>query len=133
MRLFTVDEANRLLPAVADLVRSMQAQGAELAQKQRAYADAQQYTSSNGHSVEEKLAAARAELERLSEAVNARIAQLNDLGCVVKDVAMGLLDFPGLREGEVVNLCWRLGEPEVAFWHPMNTGFADRRPIRADD
>lgn len=60
----------------------------------------------------------RAELERLSEE---RI--------LLRDPETGLVDFPGERQGERVYLCWRLGEERVAWWHPLDTGFSDRRPL----
>jgi len=129
VRLFTVEEANALLPKVEGMLIGLHRQAAVLAEKQQELAEAQVHASSNGHSVAEKLAAAQRELDQLVEALDASIAEINDVGCVVKDVAMGLIDFPGLREGEVVNLCWRLGEPEVAFWHSLDTGFADRQPL----
>jgi hypothetical protein len=47
----------------------------------------------------------------------------------VKDVQLGLLDFPSEREGRVVFLCWRYGEPEVAHWHEVDTGYAARKPL----
>ena len=50
-------------------------------------------------------------------------------GIVIKDVDRGLVDFPALREGEEVFLCWELGEPKIAFWHPLDEGYAGRRPL----
>ncbi len=50
-------------------------------------------------------------------------------GCTVKDVDLGLIDFPALRDGQVVNLCWKMGEPTIDYWHGMDEGFAARKPI----
>jgi len=61
----------------------------------------------------------------LARAVDA----LQDLGVLVKDLDSGLVDFPSVRDGEEVLLCWRLGEDEVAFWHGYDDGFAGRRPL----
>jgi hypothetical protein len=52
-----------------------------------------------------------------------------EIGCVVKDLDIGLIDFPALYRGKEVYLCWRLGEPDIDFWHPTDEGFAGRRPI----
>jgi len=57
------------------------------------------------------------------------IKQIQDTGCVVKDLDQGLVDFPSLLEGEEIYLCWKLGEAHVDFWHNMEEGFAGRKPI----
>jgi len=57
------------------------------------------------------------------------LEEIQDLGVVVKDLDTGLVDFPSVREGRDVLLCWRLGEDEVAFWHGYDDGFAGRQPI----
>ena len=55
-------------------------------------------------------------------------AHLAELGVELRDLEMGLVDFPGERDGERVWLCWRLADPAVAFWHTTLEGFANRRP-----
>jgi hypothetical protein len=57
------------------------------------------------------------------------LAEIEKLGVEVKDPATGLMDFPALRDGDVVYLCWRYGEPCVGFWHPLETGFTGRQPL----
>ena len=57
------------------------------------------------------------------------MAQIHEVGALVKDLDQGLVDFPARREGEDVLLCWRLGEDEVAFWHGLEEGFSGRRPL----
>ena len=57
------------------------------------------------------------------------VAELQELGLLVKDLDEGLVDFPALRGGEEVLLCWHLGEDEVAFWHTLEDGFAGRKPL----
>lgn len=66
----------------------------------------------------EALAALRAEIEHFAER-----------NILLRDAETGLLDFPGERDGEPVYLCWRLGEEQVAWWHPLDTGFIGRRPL----
>jgi hypothetical protein len=66
------------------------------------------------------------------EALSDEIDRVRDLGGEVKDVETGLVDFPGLRRGEEILLCWRLGEKKIGFWHPVDGGFASRRPIDED-
>ncbi len=57
------------------------------------------------------------------------IEEIQSTGCVVKDLDAGLIDFPALLEGEEVLLCWKLGEPEIGYWHRVEDGFGGRRPI----
>ena len=54
---------------------------------------------------------------------------IHALGCELKHVDQGLIDFPALREGREVYLCWRLGEPTIGWWHDLDTGFAGRQPL----
>jgi hypothetical protein len=75
------------------------------------------------------LNAARSGLHELAEAVAACVEELHALGVQVKDLDEGLVDFPAVREGEEVLLCWRVGEAEVGYWHGLADGFAGRRPI----
>jgi hypothetical protein len=74
-----------------------------------------------------------AEVEQLEAAVAACVARIVSFGVQVKDPDSGLLDFPALRDGEVVLLCWRLGEPDIAFWHGLDAGFAGRKPLAEDE
>jgi hypothetical protein len=79
------------------------------------------------------LKAAQSELEQLAEQAAAAVGELDDLGVVVKDLDLGLLDFPGLREGEEVELCWQVGEDAVEYWHPLDAGYRGRKPIDWDE
>jgi hypothetical protein len=63
------------------------------------------------------------------EALADEIERVRALGGEVKDVEMGLVDFPSRRRGEDILLCWRLGEKQIGFWHPVEGGFASRRPV----
>lgn len=55
--------------------------------------------------------------------------RVEGLGVLVKDYAMGLIDFPSLRDGQEVYLCWKIGEPSVAHWHEIEGGFTSRKPV----
>jgi hypothetical protein len=63
------------------------------------------------------------------EEINGVVEQVNGMGCLVKDIDAGLVDFYGIRDGEPVFFCWQFGEPAVAHWHPVEGGFASRQPI----
>lgn len=75
------------------------------------------------------LNAAQAELEQLAEQAAGCATELEELGVVLKDPDLGLLDFPALRDGEEVELCWHVGEPAVEQWHDFGAGYAGRKPI----
>ena len=75
---------------------------------------------------------AKAVFRGFYEALSDEIDRVRDLGGEVKDVETGLVDFPGLRRGEEILLCWRLGEKKLGFWHPVDGGFASRRPVDED-
>lgn len=67
-----------------------------------------------------------------SSALEAAMEQLHALGVQVKDLEMGLVDFPTTYRGREVLLCWRMGEPDIAWWHGTEEGFRGRRPVDAD-
>lgn len=68
-------------------------------------------------------------LNGLVEAAGEVVQKISSTGCVIKDLAQGLVDWPALHEGREVWLCWRYGEPEVSYWHDLHAGFAGRRPV----
>jgi hypothetical protein len=70
-----------------------------------------------------------ARLQHLAGEVSAAVERINALGCLVKDLEQGLVDFYSLRDDEAVFLCWQFGEPAVAHWHPLDEGFGGRQPI----
>jgi hypothetical protein len=66
---------------------------------------------------------------QLTERLQAHLAAVQALGIEVKDIERGLIDFRHQREGRDVYLCWMLGEQDIAWWHPVETGFAGRQPL----
>lgn len=69
------------------------------------------------------------QLARLTESVKAGLAEIGAMGGTIKDLALGLVDFPHQRAGRVVNLCWKYGESSVTHWHGLDEGFANRKPL----
>ena len=80
---------------------------------------------------QEELQQALAEFERDQERLNEFERELRKLGVELKDYFAGLVDFPSWMDNHEVYLCWRYGEPEVAYWHELHAGFTGRQKIRA--
>ena len=86
---------------------------------------------SNGHPLPEtpaELPSARV-VDSMSAEAESLVDEIFDLGVALKDVEQGLVDFPAIRDGRIVYLCWKQGEDEIRFWHDVDTGFAGRQPL----
>jgi hypothetical protein len=70
-----------------------------------------------------------ARLRILADLITAAVERINAMGCLVKDLDQGLVDFYTLRDEEPVFLCWQFGEPAVTHWHPLDEGFTGRQPL----
>ncbi len=71
----------------------------------------------------------KSQREKISEQLSRTVDEIQQTGCVVKDLDTGLVDFPSLRQGEKVYLCWKLGEERIGYWHGIEEGFAGRKPL----
>jgi hypothetical protein len=81
----------------------------------------------------EKLAAVRAEHTQLADMLKTSLDRILETGCVIKDLDIGLLDFPSVIGNEEVYLCWKLGEDRIRFYHRQDEGFAGRKPLDPRD
>jgi len=122
-RLFTAQEANHLLPELRPIVADLIQARARLLEMQPALAPVLEKMLGNGGS------RLTAELLDTFERLRSDVRAIEALGVVVKDLETGLLDFPAERDGRIVYLCWRYGEPSVAHWHSIDDGFAGRQPL----
>ncbi len=130
-RYFTVEDANRALPLVRQIVGDVVRQWGEvneLEQRLSVIAGRREPSKSAGQLYDEEVGRSEEELETERGRLNEYIEELKAIGVEMKGLD-GLCDFPSMRDGREVYLCWRLGEPEVAYWHDLHTGFADRQPI----
>ena len=130
-RHFTLDEALALLPRLTELLEALRARNRERQELERRLAERYQHRVRGNGQVRggEGLARVQAQLDAVNTELNERIAAIHALGVEVKDPEQGLVDFPSLRDGEEIYLCWRLGEPTIAWWHALDTGFAGRQPL----
>ncbi len=130
-RTFTLDEAQTLLPILESLLKQ-----AIAAKKLIEETDAETQETAhriflNGGTFLNVIHMARrkAEREKAIQRIKDALAEIDATGVQVKDIDIGLLDFPCKVEGEIVLLCWKLGEPKITHWHGTSEGFAGRKPI----
>ncbi|HYJ47353.1 MAG TPA: DUF2203 domain-containing protein [Pyrinomonadaceae bacterium] len=125
MKLFSVEEANALLPAVRAILLRIRRSSRRLLAYQpeaRRASDAAEHGGGGMRSGSEYVSLL---MEILSSA-----GELETLGVQLKDQERGLIDFPSLRDGRVVLLCWHLGEgDQIEWWHDVEAGFAGRQPL----
>jgi hypothetical protein len=132
-RTFTLDEAHSLLPVLESLLRATIA-GKKLIEEFEAELQALQHRIFlNGGTYLDVVPLARRKAERTKAEQRAKdaLAEIDSIGVQVKDLNIGLLDFPCEVEGEIVLLCWKLGEKSITHWHGTQEGFAGRKPIDA--
>lgn len=122
-RLFTLSEANHLIPQLNARLTSIREAKAVLARTKEDIRRASAQAQYGGGSALGPLYISS--LQQISSQLQA----IHEMGVLVKDVEMGLCDFPHLREGRVVFLCWKLGEQEIKWWHETSTGYKDRCPL----
>ncbi len=122
-KMFTVAEANLAIPRLTDLLHKIQETFRWLNENKQSvpYLESSRQIVSEGpvdHEYFRNLLSARGLLSEVEE-----------LGVLIKDLSMGLVDFPSRINGREVLLCWRLGEESVEFWHDLETGYAGRQPV----
>jgi hypothetical protein len=120
---FTVAEANALLPRVKAVISDLLDARQRILDAQPDLWPVLEKAIGNGGS--KKAGELLVEFERIESSVHA----LSEMGCILKDINSGLVDFPTIRNGRKVLLCWRYDEPEVGFWHDAEAGFAGRQPL----
>ena len=126
-KLFGIDEANAFVPQLESLVARLQ-RGALHLQDEMTQLAAESGVAVADLSAED-LVRRRPAARVLIEELDGIVREIESSGAHLKDVKLGLVDFPTEREGEIVYLCWQSGEPEVAFWHRTDEGFAGRQPL----
>ena len=122
-KLFTLDEANAFVPQLLDLVPRIQKLSISLNNDFPDIKNAREKAKWNGGS-DQGVDYLNAVLK-----YNDLMHRIEGMGCEVKGIREGLVDFPSLREGREVYLCWRMPEKEILFWHDLNTGFSGRKLI----
>jgi len=132
-RTFTLDEAQSLLPVLESLLRTAMT-GKKLMEEvdlELQTVNHRIFLNGGTHVDVVALARRRAERVKAEQRVHDALAEINSIGVQVKDISIGLLDFPCEVEGRTVLLCWKLGEQGITHWHGTDEGFAGRKLIDA--
>ncbi|HZB22879.1 MAG TPA: DUF2203 domain-containing protein [Gaiellaceae bacterium] len=129
-RFFTVQQASDALDTVRPLAERLVERRRALRELERRRGEIAAAVAGNGGGVDPQAVARldagiRDELRAVAQCVNG----IHGAGAVVKDPDTGLIDFPALRQGEEVCLCWRVGEDAIEYWHGLEEGFAGRKPL----
>lgn len=130
-RTFTLDEAQTLVPVLESLLRGAM-EGKKVMQEVEAeLQEVGQRVFVNGGMLLDVIALSKrkAQRDKAVRQVKDALSEIDSAGVQVKDLDIGLLDFPCLVEDRIVLLCWKLGEPRIGFWHGTEEGFAGRKPI----
>ena len=130
-RYFSPRDVEALIPELTEIMGHVKAaQGEAAAVRERLHAEQERIAMSGGGVTDRGLwKQGREDLERVGRRIQSRLEDIARLGGVVKDLDLGLVDFPHLRDGEVVNLCWKHGETAIEYWHGLDEGFAKRKPL----
>jgi len=131
-KIFTLDEANTMLPLVGAIA-------GDLAKLSRDVMDRRQRLShitadrelSTGNPYDDEVALVERELERDSQRLREYVQELCELGVEPKGAEEGLVDFPCMMDDRLAYLCWKVGDPEVLYWHELDAGFGGRQPLTA--
>ena len=131
-RLFTIEQANAMLPLVKAICSDLATLARDVMERRHRLA---LLTAGRdlkpGDPYSDELTQMEGDLERDAVRLQEYVAELRELGVEPKGAVEGLVDFPCELDGRVVYLCWKLGEPEVLYWHDLDTGFSGRQPLTA--
>ena len=129
-REFTLEEANAAVEELRPVVERMVEHGRKLADAQRRQRELVTQIAGNGGDLQPSDLRELAEtIQAEADAIGECAQEINGAGAQIKSLEEGLLDFPSRRDGELVLLCWKLGEGEIEYWHGVNEGFAGRKPL----
>ena len=126
---YTRAEAEALLPRLGGLLRELQLLRDELADQEEQYTALRTRVLSNGHNMQGNAQRIKMAIATTTAQITQRIHAIAELGVILKDLEVGLVDFPAQRNGREVYLCWRLGEDHINWWHEVDSGFASRQPL----
>lgn len=128
---FTLREAQELLPVIGPHLEEAREQKRNVDRLDEELARASAEIMVLGGSIPPrmKLAQTRLDRDQFAGELKDSVSKIVETGCLIKDLEVGLVDFPALLRGEEIYLCWKLGEKRIEYWHGIDEGFAGRKPI----
>jgi hypothetical protein len=129
LHVFTLEEAQKMLPLVKSIVRGIVEDHASLQQKTRELRKQRRESTENAANVRGVIRTLSEEVDELTARLNDAVAELEALGVEFKGYELGLVDFPARRGDEIVYLCWKYDEEGIAWWHSLESGYAGRQPL----
>jgi hypothetical protein len=133
-RRFTHAEAESFLPDLDRILRSAIELKSEYDQAEQEIQSFQERVMMMGGVVvdRDRVLEARTQRDSIAGKLRVAIEQVQEIGCLIKDLEIGLVDFPTVFRGSEVYLCWKLGEPAIEYWHGVDEGYRGRKPIDQD-
>jgi hypothetical protein len=133
-RRFTHAEAESFLPDLDRLLRSAIDLKSEYDEAEQEIQSFQERVMMMGGVVvdRDRVLEARRQRDSIAAKLRAAIEEVQEIGCLIKDLDIGLVDFPTVFRGSEVYLCWKLGEPAIEYWHGVDEGYRGRKPIDQD-
>lgn len=132
-KLFTVEEANRTLPLVTAIVSDLVDRSLQVMERrqrlQELTARGGSHTSGSNDPYAEEMDQIQTELEQDIREIAVYEEELRELGVESKNGADGIVGFPAMIDGEIVHLCWKLGESELGHWHRIGETYSERQPL----
>jgi hypothetical protein len=131
-RIFSVDEANRLIPYLEETLGRLSAMGREVTGLKREIDVLGAIAASGASDANADMKALKEREDRYTSTVERfriALAEVSKQGCIIRDLELGLVDFYAMGRDQIVCLCWRRGERHIEHWHPVDEGFSGRRPL----
>jgi hypothetical protein len=132
-RTFRLSEAQEMLPLLDALLAAALALRLEASNVQALIQAVRRSAGGDGSSVQTDSRELESKLRGLVTTMRERVEAINEMGVQIKDLDRGLVDWVGLRDGRKVYICWERGEPAIAFWHELDTGFEGRQAIQPEE
>lgn len=123
LKYFTVEEAESLIPAITDAIKAAQETKTRIEKK------VDDWRKVHKSVTEAEEAVLRGQVDFLASNLESQLGKISELGCVPKDLDLGLIDFPARIDKREGFLCWKLGEVKIEFWHNLTDGFSGRQPL----
>lgn len=130
-RLFTYEEANSLVPWMQRTFDRLNASMERLESLRSRLGDLQRERQRQNGTFQQhnEIEQMQAEVERMGDELRGLVDEITEAGIIIRDISRGLVDFPHMREGREVYLCWIGGEESIGFWHDTDRGFMHREPL----